>query len=641
MKTPWKFSSGSAPAINTITRRDFLSRTLRGSAALGLAALTQVPPFARRALAEGNIGINGKKLLFIFLRGANDALNSCIPILDSSYNSANRPNILIPAQGGLDYTASGPCDFQTGGASTFAYANAIRLGNGFNALHPSLKFLAPVYNAGDALMVHRVGYPRQSRSHFDSQAYWESGDPNTATREGIFYRTLIESGLTTTNPLTGVSIQSALPTLLKGSAAAMTNLSDPTRYDLLGTPSPSADLKLMNSILAADQKRFVDKRSRVLLQLSYENLVSTLDLFSTIDFTEAGNTFVDDVATDIGGTHYPLFPTTGAKNGGGTTATQVVDAGAYSFFQQLKGAALILNKTDAIIAGTEMGGFDTHDNEGGVTGAHANLQTRIAWAMYALQKYFKIYGLGGSSPAPAAKVSWNDVVVVTLSEFGRTTIQNSNGGTDHAEAGVMWVAGGGVKGRGKAGRTSGIIAGTEITGFDTHDNEGGVTGAHANLQSRIAWAMYALRKYFLLNGDKTTWDNLVVVTLSEFGRTTIQNSNGGTDHAEAGVMWVAGGGVKGRGKAGRTSGVIAGTPSGSIPWATGPGGSMFGVSGRYLQRAVDYRSVLGEIIREHMGATQNQLDRIIPGYADAGENLLGGGVSGVDATPIMGEVDVV
>ena len=54
-----------------------------------------------------------------------------------------------------------------------------------------------------------------------------------------------------------------------------------------------------------------------------------------------------------------------------------------------------------------------------------------------------------------------------------------------------------------------------------------------------------------------------------------------------------------------------------------------------------YRSVLGEIIREHMGATQNQLDRIIPGYADAGESLLSAGTSSLDATPIMGEVDVV
>jgi uncharacterized protein (DUF1501 family) len=534
------FSSGF-PSINTLTRRDFLARTLRAGGALGLAALTQVPPFARRALAEGSIGLNGKKLLFIFLRGANDALNSCIPILDSSYNNINRPNIFIPPDPGEIYSAPGPCDFPTGGASTFAYANAINLGNGFNALHPSLKFLAPVYNAGDVVMVHRVGYPRQSRSHFDSQAYWETGQPNSVTRDGIFYRTLIESGQTATNPLAGISIQGALPTLFKGPAAAITNINDPTRYDLLGTPTPAADAKLMNSILAGNGAGFADKRSRDLLHLSYENLVSTLDLFSTIDFTEdgvpgdpakPGNNYVDDVASDGGTAHYHLFPTTLSKNGGGTPETYVVDPGGQSFFTQLKGAALVLNHTEAIIAGVEMGGFDTHNNQGGVTGDHANLQSRIAWAIYGLRKYFSNH---------ANKVNWNDLVIVTLTEFGRTTIQNSNNGTDHAEAGLMWVAGGGVKGRGKAGRTSGIIAGT---------------------------------------------------------------------------------------------------PSDSIPWDIGPTGSMFGVSGRYLQRAVDYRSVLGEIIREHLGATQGQLDRIIPGYANAGESLLSPGES-VDGTTIMGEVDLV
>ena len=55
------------PYINTITRRDFLRRSLRAGAGLGLAALTHVPPFACRALAEGNVGLNGKKLLFILL----------------------------------------------------------------------------------------------------------------------------------------------------------------------------------------------------------------------------------------------------------------------------------------------------------------------------------------------------------------------------------------------------------------------------------------------------------------------------------------------------------------------------------------------------------------------------------------------
>ena len=521
------------PFINRLSRRDFLSQTLRAGGALGLAALTQVPPFARRALAEGNIGLNGKKLLFIFLRGANDALNSCIPILDPAYNSGIRPNIYIPPDGGLNYSTPGPCDFPTGGVSTFAYANAIRLGNGFSALHPSLKFLAPVYNAGELVMVHRVGYARQSRSHFDSQAFWETGEPNSVSREGVFYRTLLESGLTSTNPLTGVSIQGSLPTLLQGSDAALTNMSDPTRYELWGTPTPTGDQKLMTSILNGDQARFADKRSRPLLQLSYENVVSTLNLFGTIDFTEDGNTFVDDVATDGGTAHYYLFPTTTVKNGGGTPANYVVDVAASSFFQQLKGAALILNHTDAIIAGTEMGGFDTHNNQGGVT------------------------------------------------------------------------------------------------------------GTHADLQSRIGWAIYALRKYFKNNANRVNWDNLVVVTLTEFGRTTVQNSNNGTDHAEAGLMWIAGGGVKGYGKAGRTSGLLGGHPSDPIPWTTGTGGSMYGVAGRYLQRAVDFRSVLGEVIRDHLGATQAQLNRIIPGYAAPGENLLSGGTSSVDGTSIMGEVDVI
>src|SRR6185503_2176956 len=96
-----------------------------------------------------------------------------------------------------DYSANGPCDFPIGATAstpTFSYGNAIRLGNGFAGLHPSLKFLAPVYNAGDLALIHRVGYPKQSRSHFDSQNYWETGAPgDNAIKDGIFYRAMVES----------------------------------------------------------------------------------------------------------------------------------------------------------------------------------------------------------------------------------------------------------------------------------------------------------------------------------------------------------------------------------------------------------------------------------------------------------------
>jgi uncharacterized protein (DUF1501 family) len=530
--------------FNIITRRSFLERSAKLGLGVALSTLVDIPFVMKRALAEGSIGAGGKKLLFIFLRGANDGLNSVIPIQDPAY-ATSRKTIGLAKDPGVDYAAKTACDFPTSANPadpTFAYTNAIRLGNGFAALHPSLKFLAPVYNAGDLACLHRVAYPKQSRSHFDSQNYWETGSPNNnLTKDGIFYRTLIESGLANTAPLTGVSIQSSLPLILRGSKAAMTNLNDPTRYNLLGIPNNAAgNSKADAALRAANTALYPDKRNRDFLELQYQNLSDTLSIFETLDLSEAKNTFTDDANTDNDTVPYYLFPTSNAKNGGyaahGNSNTKyVVDTGAYSFFTNLKAAALVLNKTDAIIAGTEMGGFDTHSNQG-------------------------------------------------------------------AE-----------------------------------------TGSHANLQRRIGWAMYALRKYFLKYHDKATWENLVVVTLSEFGRTTIENSDRGTDHAEAAAMFVAGGAVKGYGRA--PSGVYGASPNDPVPWdvgtAGGNTGSMFGASQRYLKRAIDYRSVLGEIIRDHLGATQAQVNRIIPGYAVAGESLLNGGVSTKDGVKIMGEINVV
>lgn len=550
--------------FNIITRRGFLDRSLKIGLGVALATLTDIPLVMKKALAEGSIGLPGpdgkiKKLLFIFLRGANDSLNSLIPIEDPAYEP-NRPEIHIPRNPTPNYysTATGLMDDLTGAAGF--PAEAIRAGNGFAALHPSLKYLAPGYNAGDLAMIHRVGYPRQSRSHFDSQNYWENGNPNNnLSKDGIFYRTMIESGLANSNPLTGISIQSALPLILRGSDAAMTNLSDPTRFKLLGVPNNTAGtLKTTNNIVAANAFPFPEKMNRELLSLQYKNMDKVLNEFAQgADFSETGNTFVD---SDTG---YYLFPTTNAKNGGQTAATYVVDtaSASYSFFKNLKAAALVLNKTDAIIAGTELGGFDTHNNQiaspGGtpdpLSGTHASLQRRIGWAMHALRQYFKTY---------ADRATWENTIVITLSEFGRTTVQNGTLGTDHAEGGAMLVAGGSIKGYGKSGRTSGIF------GCHPDDSYNGVS------KSLIGWV-----------------------------------------------------------------------PGSATPGATS--GTMFGVSSRYLKRAVDYRSVLGELIRDHLGATQAQLDRIIPGYAVAGQKLKSGGTTTnstaekTDGTTIAGELDLV
>ncbi|MGI8965326.1 MAG: hypothetical protein ACR2H1_04465, partial [Limisphaerales bacterium] len=120
--------------FNIITRRGFFERSMKIGLGVALATLTDIPLVMKRALAEGTIG-TGKKILFIFLRGANDALNSVIPIQDSAYNITNRSTILIPGDPATDYSVPGPCDFFPSVAGpTFGYGKAIRAGNGFAAL---------------------------------------------------------------------------------------------------------------------------------------------------------------------------------------------------------------------------------------------------------------------------------------------------------------------------------------------------------------------------------------------------------------------------------------------------------------------------------------------------------------------------
>jgi uncharacterized protein (DUF1501 family) len=532
-----------------ITRRSFLKTGAGGAFTLGLASLLNTPPFLRQALAEGSIGLNGKKLVFIFLRGGNDGVNNIIPILDPSY-LGQRPVIGLPKH------PSGDAYYQnTGGPGTLlgvdpaAPGAVIPLNNGFAGINPALSDLVPLYNAGQLGLLHRVGYRSLSRSHFDSERYWEKATDGTSANrlvgDGIWYRTIVESGWNLNHALSGVSIQSNLPQSLRGEQP-MTNLSSIGRYNLLGVAGLSTTTtngttvlsdrsKLLNKVDAAHFQPRPAKDNREMLYNLGVQFRDTLDIFQDPSFQS--NNYPDDGLTGYPSTTQ-LFPISSTSDQRG------LGSGAYGFMQNIKSCAQILNHTDAIITGTEIGGWDTHTVQ--VTagsphlGSHATLLRRVAWAYYSLWKYFKIYGKGGSNPAPGATTSWDDVVVVAMSEFGRTSAENGTTGTDHAEASVMYVAGGGIK--------------------------GGTFGCD-------------LRNSPVLGGPN----------------------------------WVTGDGTK--------------------------NGSLFSITSSvgYIKRTIDYRSVLGEIIRKHFGATQAQLNRIIPAYAsESTEHLLSGGM--VSTTPILGEL---
>jgi uncharacterized protein (DUF1501 family) len=589
-----------APADAACSRRSFLARCARAST--GLAALGAAPALLRRAGAEGQIGLNGRKLIFLYLDGGNDALNTVIPALDPSY-SEQRWSIYQARVGqtlhtdhtggvgsynvaGAYGTAGGlklmfdPTLYadlastpRTSAAPTYSFVHSIPGGNGFAAFHPSCKFLAPVFNAGDLAVVHRVAYPNLSRSYSEGRLFWETAVPGqTGFREGVLYRTLVEgmaaSSTVATRALKGVSFQNNLPTSLRGREVALLNLFDPARYALIGVPNQIAGNErrvMTNAIITANTLTFPDKgTNRAALETAYDKIPASLQTMAGIDFTDAGaSAYLDNGNTDGDTAPYQLFPTSDATNGGyalhgNDTAKRVIATPQYGFMRNVKNAALLTLLTETTITATELLSFINLGSNavssaanpdplnptalGRHTGSHADLTRGWCWAVYALMRFFQRYGVGGPNQLPGATVGWNDVAVVVVSELGRTSAVNNSFGTDRAEAGVMFVAGGGIN--------------------------GGIYGCGPATET--------------YNGNN--------------------------------VSWTVGDG--------------------------GQNGVLFAVQSRYLGRAFDFRSVYGELIREHLGATQNQLNRIIPGYANESVEKLKNGGTQADATAVAGEIGV-
>ena len=147
-------------------------------------------------------------------------------------------------------------------------------------------------------------------------------------------------------------------------------------------------------------------------------------------------------------------------------------------------------------------------------------------------------------------------------------------------------------------RTPVRILGVNLGGWDTHTNQGGAMGGHGNLLYRVACGFESL--YLDLQEQ---WENLILVTMTEFGRTSKENGSMGTDHANACVMFVAGGRIRG--------GVYN---CDSTTWADG---DMFSRRDRYLERRTDYRKVFEMILANLFGNTRQDTEHVIPTYAAA------------------------
>jgi len=351
------------------TNRRFFLR----NGALAVAGTAAIPSFlVRSVLAEAAVAAPGRRLVVVFQRGAADGLNVVVPYREKNYY-AMRPGIGIPANQVVDL-------------------------DGFFGLHPSLAQFKPLYDQGHLAVVHAAGSPDTTRSHFDAQDYMESGTPGVkSTQDGWLNRALQAEDLRHRQEHTAfraLALGAQVPRTLAGRipAIALSNLNNFSVGGRGPAPSPAA---------SAFQAMYGQTGDQILNATGDE-------AFEAVKMLRDANPAQYKPAA---GVNYPT-------NEFGNNMKQI--------------AQLLKANLGVEAAFTDVGGWDTHQNQGGVNG---QLSDRLREFSAAISAFW--YDLGDEA---------ENVTLVTMSEFGRTARENGTGGTDHGHANAMFVLGGNVKG---------------------------------------------------------------------------------------------------------------------------------------------------------------------------------------------------
>jgi uncharacterized protein (DUF1501 family) len=382
-------------------RRYFLKSS--GIALASLGVIGTAPKFfqsfaAANVLDDKTTG-RKKTLVTIFQRGAVDGLNMVIPYGDSNYYSL-RPTINIPKpNSGQDA--------------------ALNL-DGFFALHPAMTGMKSLWDKKQLAIVHAIGSPDNTRSHFDAQDYMEAGTPgNKGTKDGWLNRYLQTNPNEKATPFRAVSVTSQIPRSLIGRAPAiaMTNLDD------FSIRAGSYTKNVQGGFEAMYEEALTGKKDDVLKETGEET-------FEAVNFLKSVN---PSQYKPENGARYPQTEFGQSM----LQIAQLIKAGV--------GLEIAFSETPRM-------GWDTHSNEGGARGQLSNLLQQFSNTITAF-----VTDLGSRM---------DDVVILTMSEFGRTVRENGTRGTDHGHATAMFVIGNAVKGGKIYGQFPGLSSGNLYEGRD-------------------------------------------------------------------------------------------------------------------------------------------------------------------------------
>jgi len=367
-----------------VNRRVFLKQGALAYVCMGMGPFWG-PRFLRETAFAADLGssTSNKILICIFQRGAVDGLSMVVPHGDPYYYQA-RTDIAIPQPS------------QAAGAT-----GAIDL-DGYFGFNPALAPLQPLFQAGNLAAIQACGSPNASRSHFESQDLMESGvDSGESVQDGWLNRMIgccPEDAAAKKTAFRAVSMTATIPRSLQGEQDSLA-IRDLDTFGLAGDTSvalsgPSGTANGFESMYGAAVDTVLHGTAR--------------ESFDALDLLKQART-----------TNYA--PANGAAYPQG------------AFGRNLKQIAQLIKANVGVqVAFAEVDGWDTHANQGNAKGQLATRLTGFAQALAALHK-----DLGDRMA---------DVVVVTMSEFGRAVHQNGNRGTDHGHGTCFFAMGGPVKG---------------------------------------------------------------------------------------------------------------------------------------------------------------------------------------------------
>ncbi len=275
--------------------------------------------------------------------------------------------------------------------------------DGFFALHPALEPLMPMWRTRALAVVHACGSPDRTRSHFDAQDYMESGTPGVKSTPDGWLARAVGTRAAPSSPFRAVALGPTLPRILRGDAGAI-SLASLERFDVRARAEAAVARKGFESLYEQSVQDLLHGTGR--------------ETFEAVRMLKSAN------AARLAPENNAEYP----RSRLGQSLRQI--------------AQLIRSDVGLEIAFTDAEGWDTHVGQGAEQGQLANRLRDFGASLAAF-----VQDLGDRM---------GDVVILTMSEFGRTVAENGNRGTDHGHATAMLLLGGGVRGGKVYGRWPGL-----------------------------------------------------------------------------------------------------------------------------------------------------------------------------------------